>query len=319
MDPDTLDELDRQLVHALQLDARAPFSRIAEVLGTSDRTIARRYGRLRSAHRLRVVGLPSPKHLGLTDWFVRLRCTPDSATQIAAALARRPDTSWVSLMSGGTEITCIARTRGRSDAEGLLLHKLPRTPRLVSVTAHSLLHPMAGTAGWPGRMKALSDKQITELSWQPPPDAQAPAEPDESLLAALAEDGRAAFPDLSRATGWSESTVRRRLDQLRAEGTVYFDIDIDPLLFGCASEAILWLTVAPAELRTVGAALATHQEIAYAAATTGPSNVVAFAVCRDGEALYDYLAGKLGALPGVLSAETAPVIRRVKRAGAPVG
>src|SRR3954447_5816865 len=39
------DELDRRLVHALQIDGRAPFSAIADVLGVSDRTVARRYAR----------------------------------------------------------------------------------------------------------------------------------------------------------------------------------------------------------------------------------------------------------------------------------
>ena len=38
-----LDQLDRQLVRALQLDPRAPFSLIAEVLGVSEQTVARRY------------------------------------------------------------------------------------------------------------------------------------------------------------------------------------------------------------------------------------------------------------------------------------
>jgi hypothetical protein len=90
-------------------------------------------------------------------------------------------------------------------------------------------------------------------------------------------------------------------------------VDFDPLLLGYASETILWLTVAPSALGTVAEALATHQEIAYAAATTGPSNVVAFAVCRDHGALYDYLADRLGTLPGLRHVESAPVIRRTIR------
>src|ERR1700722_16375393 len=48
------DALDLQLVYALQLDGRASFSLIGEVLGVSDQTIARRYHRLRSAGLLRV-------------------------------------------------------------------------------------------------------------------------------------------------------------------------------------------------------------------------------------------------------------------------
>ena len=49
------DQLDRQLLQALQLNGRAPFSRIAEVLEVSDQTIARRYSKLRSTCALRVL------------------------------------------------------------------------------------------------------------------------------------------------------------------------------------------------------------------------------------------------------------------------
>ncbi|WP_220448360.1 AsnC family protein [Nonomuraea diastatica] len=41
-------------------NARAPFSRISEVLGVSDQTVARRYTRLRSSGALRVRGLTNP-------------------------------------------------------------------------------------------------------------------------------------------------------------------------------------------------------------------------------------------------------------------
>ncbi|MEV0198827.1 AsnC family transcriptional regulator [Nonomuraea sp. NPDC050691] len=323
MDPLTLDALDRQLVHALQIDGRAAFSHLAAVLGTSDRTIARRYRRLRSAGAVRVVGLPDGRHFGHVDWLVRLRCTPDAATAVAAALARRQDTSWVSLISGGTEITCITRTSGGAagakDGE-LLLQKLPRTPRITAVTAHCLLRAVAGTSGWPGRTAALTPRQIDDLRPASTPSPHTGhdlkhTDADNALFTELAKDGRTGYPDLARATGWSETTVRRRLDQLRRTNTLHFAVEADPLLFDHTTEVMLWLTIAPAALTTVTQALSTHPEIGFAAATTGPANVVAFVVCRDADALYDYLATRIGALDGVLQAETAPVVRRVKGAG----
>lgn len=51
-----LDDLDRALIHALHLDGRAPFSRIAGVLGVSAQTVARRYLRLRTEAGLRAAG-----------------------------------------------------------------------------------------------------------------------------------------------------------------------------------------------------------------------------------------------------------------------
>ncbi|MET9384106.1 AsnC family protein [Streptomyces sp. NPDC002928] len=94
-----LDDLDRALIHALHVDGRAPFSRIACVLGVSAQTVARRYARLRAQASLRVAGPADPDRAGRTQWLVRITATAGSARNIARALVRRPDTSRVKLAS----------------------------------------------------------------------------------------------------------------------------------------------------------------------------------------------------------------------------
>lgn len=336
------DQLDAQLVHALQVDGRASFSRIAAVLGTSDRTVARRYRRLRETGAARVVAVPSSARLGWVDWLIRIQCAPDTAVAVAATMARRDDTSWVCLTSGGLEVTCITHTDG---PRAPLLQKLPRGPGITGVTAQCMLRAVAGTSGWPGRTTALTDEQVEQLRptppltdvkveqlrpAPPPADAQvgqvrsAAAEydvppeltaQDQRLLVELAKDGRTAYPALAVATGVPESSVRRRLGELLRSGAMYFDVEADPMLFGYATEAVLWMTVAPAQLSTVADALTEHPEIAYAAAVTGPTNLFGFVVCSSTDALYDYLADRIGALPGITRIETVPLTTTVKRAG----
>ena len=51
-----------------------------------------------------------------------------------------------------------------------------------------------------------------------------------------------------------------------------------------------------------------------AAATTGPANLAASAVCRDETEFYEFMTTKIGSLPGVERMETAPIIRTVKQA-----
>lgn len=136
------------------------------------------------------------------------------------------------------------------------------------------------------------------------------------MLRALAADARTGYPTLSTLTGTPESTLRRRLTELRRRGVFYYDMDIDPAWFGYHCTAVLWLTVTPGRLDEVAAALTEHLEIAYAAATSGTANIAAFAVFPDLDACYGYLAGRLGALPGVLSAETSLLTRQVNGAGA---
>ena len=68
------------------------------------------------------------------------------------------------------------------------------------------------------------------------------------------------------------------------------------------TEAVLWMTVVPAELTSVADALAHHPE-------------VAFVLCPDADALYDYLATRIGALAGITHIETAPLTTTLKRSG----
>jgi DNA-binding Lrp family transcriptional regulator len=138
---------------------------------------------------------------------------------------------------------------------------------------------------------------------------------DELLLAELARDGRASHAALAAAIHSHESTVRRRIDELRRAGLLYFEVDLDNRVLGLNVEATLWLSVEPARLDQVGRALATHQEIPFAAATTGPTNLLASALFRDTQQLYEYLTGPLAGLPGVRSVQTAPIIRTLKRTG----
>ncbi|MET9408519.1 Lrp/AsnC family transcriptional regulator [Streptomyces sp. NPDC002935] len=315
----SLDKLDLQLLTALEANGRASFSRMAEVLGASDQTIARRYRRLSAEAGLRVVAVRDAQRLGQDQWMLRLRCAPDSAGAIADALAKRPDTAWIGLASGGTEVICMTRPRSPADHDDLLLGKLPRTPNIMEIRAHQLIHRyFGGPHGWIGKFAVLSPDQTAALRPElpEPPEANGPARidpEDEPLVAALERDGRATYPELQRATGRSESAVKRRLAALLASGAVYIDVEYHSEHLGYGLAACLWITAAPAALHSVGQALAAHGEIAFASATAGPSNIVVTAVVPDTAGLYAYLSGPLGRLEGVQYVETTPFMRRVKQ------
>jgi DNA-binding Lrp family transcriptional regulator len=344
----TLDATDRQLVHVLTVEPRASFRTIAEVTGISDQTAARRYRKLSESAGLRVLGVVNGARVGWVDWFVRLQTTPGSADAIGEALARRPDTRWVNLASGGTEIICTLQASTPEQRDALFLRGLPGSRRVVQISAHSILHNFTPGA-WQGIRQALSAEQLAVLSpgGTTPPETppllggnlslQTPSAPlggkpsplgpqtpsaasvllpeDEPLLAELGRDGRASHAALGAAIHWHESTVRRRIEELRRGGLLYFEVDMDARFLGMNVSATLWLKVEPSRLDAVGQALAEHPEVPFAAATTGPANVVVTALFRDTQHLYEYLTGPLASLPGVSSVETAPIIRTLKRTG----
>jgi DNA-binding Lrp family transcriptional regulator len=319
-----VERIDRQIVHCLRHDGRASFRRIADVLGVSEQTVARRYRALRSRGALRVQALPDARAAGDRTWFVRMRCRPDSTDALADAVAARADVSWVSITSGGSEIVCVTRTDPQL-ADGPVLHRLPRTNQMMGFNAFAVLHAHAGSGSrWLDSDDPLTADQLAALRAGAPPngtgDGARPAirAEDGPLLAELAQDGRAGVVALARATGWPQSRVSARLDELLSARAVRVELDLAPPQFGFHAVAYLWLTVAPGELEATGAALAGRPGTTFAAAVTGTANLLVAVTCRDADALYAYVTTEVGVLPAVRQVEVVPVLHRLKQAGARV-
>jgi DNA-binding Lrp family transcriptional regulator len=138
-------------------------------------------------------------------------------------------------------------------------------------------------------------------------------------VAVLRGDGRASIEQIVAATGFSAATVRRRLHDLRAGGAVRFEVDLDMRVLALPLRTLLRLTIAPADLPAAGREIATHPEVAFAAATTGEHNLFASVATADPSALYAYLTTRAGVLPGVRSTATTPVLRTVKAAATRYG
>ena len=310
--------LDRKIIQALYIDPRAPFSRLSEALGPSEQTIARRYRRLFDSRVVRVVGQLDSQRLGRSDWAVRIRCAPGSAPNVATKVAQHPDTSWVQLTSGGTEIFSTIHPRDSEGRTPLLVGQLSAGRQVVTLEAYCLLHIFATGVAPPPRCNDLSQKEIGLLL--PPVRTRTSHErstvtlqdSDWPLVHALAEDGRAAYRQLAERTHWHESTVRRRVEELVASGVLSFDVDLDSDAIGIRSRALLWMTVVPAKVAQVGQALAGRPEIPFVAATTGSTNLVAALNCEDDRSLYEYITGEMAALDGLTHIETVPVMRAVK-------
>jgi DNA-binding Lrp family transcriptional regulator len=325
-----MDDLERGILQALQIDPRAGFSKIAEVLSVSEQTVARRYRRLRSEGLLRIVGLVEPRSVGQSEWMVRVGCRPGGAGRLAEALARRDDVSWVTLTAGGSEIVCSVRSRTAEQRDELLLQRLPATSQVLSMEAYAVLHRFAGgsSTDWTGYGPALRPGQVEALEAGRAvpfpglgPDGARPDEPvvlrpeDGPLLDELAVDGRASYAALAAAAGTTVGRVTRRLDALCRAGVLYFDLDVASGLMGFTAPAYLWLTVEPASLAAAGEQLAGHPEIAFAAAVSGSANLVASILCRDLEDLYQCVTTKISAVAGLRQLAISPVLRRTKQAG----
>jgi DNA-binding Lrp family transcriptional regulator len=145
---------------------------------------------------------------------------------------------------------------------------------------------------------------------------------DRQIIHILTIAPRSSFRTIAEVTGISDQTAARRYRKLsESAGLRVLGVVNGPrssaMRCSCAGcrRAMLWLTVEPSQLDATGRALAGHPEVPFAAATTGPANLIVSALFRDTQHLYEYLTGPLAALPGVTSVQTAPIIRTLKRTG----
>jgi DNA-binding Lrp family transcriptional regulator len=321
-DSGALDELDRQIVRALQLSPRAPFRRIGEALGVSEQTIARRYRALHRAGVLHVIATVDPTALGESDWIVRIRSRPEATLDLGRALGQRSDIAWVSVSAGGAELVCAVRSHSREAREQLLIDRLPRTSAVLDLSASVILrHFVGGSASdWLGVHDVLTAAQEralqTELPRRTRPEGVHTLEPsDYAMLDVLGRDGRASYATLAKAAGTSEARATRRLNTLLRAGVVYLDIDLAGAALGFPTTAYLWLAVAPARLDDACRTIATHGEAPFVAAISGRANVVVSVTCRSLDHLYRYVTERVGPIDGVQSIEVSPVLRRMKQGG----
>lgn len=329
-----MDGIDQRIVQCLLQDGRASFRRIALVAGVSEQTAARRYRALVADGAVRVRALPGHGGSREQTWFVRVQCRPDAADALADALAAREDTSYVSVTSGGSEIVCQTRS-DPTHPHGSVLHRLPRTAKVLGFHACAVLHVHRGTeAKWrafdelltPAEIALLRDHAASATSSASTTSAESgraaeassPAvigEADAPLLKELARDGRAGVVALARATGWSKSRISARLEELLNAQALYLAVDLAYARFDFHTAAYLWLTVNPGALKSTGEALSRHPETTFAAAVTGSANLLATVTCRTTDDLYAYLTDTVGVLPAVTQVDVVPVLHRLKQAG----
>ncbi|MEV4561772.1 Lrp/AsnC family transcriptional regulator [Kitasatospora sp. NPDC049285] len=319
---------DQRLVAALQCDGRLTAERAAQALGLSPATVRRRLQALGADGTVRVVISPvaRPRNGGSAGaLFLRIRVLRGKLDPIVAALAAREDIPFVDVTTSGDEIFAVARTEPGS-RDPLVFRQLPSTQAVTSVESATILHVFRLTSEWhhhvltgPERAALSPDAPVhgaSETGSQGPYGVVTDAL-EQSLVDALTPDARLSATALAAHTGHPESTVRRRLAQMAAQGRLVTQVLVDPRRLGLPIEAKLLLQVAPDHLAATGQALADHPAVHGAFATSGPSNLHAAAYFPDLAALYGFLSRDLTGL-GITHVETAIVSRAAKRTPAPV-
>jgi Lrp/AsnC family transcriptional regulator for asnA, asnC and gidA len=136
---------------------------------------------------------------------------------------------------------------------------------------------------------------------------------DLEIIERLQEDGRRPYTRIASELGVSEAAVRARTNRLMERGVLQIVGVADPLKLGYDQMALIGVRCQGDQLLEAAGAIADLPEVIYVVVTAGAFDLLIEAVCRDNEALLQFLAEKLRKVKGVTSTETFVYLRIVKQ------
>lgn len=294
-----LDEVDRQIVVALQMDGRASWTDIAEVCGASVNTVARRAQMLFQEGVVRVAVVPGLNHAGPSNLFIlRIRCEPGSQEGVAAELATWDDIRLVSLVTGTCDIIAELNVLKEDSLSQRLVGDVHSIPGVRDCETDLLLHTYKVAHDWSRQL--LTGEAYVYGGIDPHEcDPSHFNENDRAILAELRKDGRASFSGVAASVGVNESTVRRRFEALRERGCLSVVTLVPAIALGFESEIILHVTVSPSRLDQVARNLATYRGVRYVGSTLRGSSLMCEVILPTSREVFDFVIGTLGTLDGV--------------------
>lgn len=288
-DVSPLDELDRKIAAAMQVDGRVSWRRIAEVLDEPERTITRRGTDLLAQHRIQISSLGGHN----AAVMLRAECAVGAVRSTATALAQRPDCVFAYALTG--TIDCVAEIRvSTAHLPRLVLDELPATIGLARAHADPVLRILRSVRQW--RPPILTPAQITALEVPPfglqQPDGSEPERLgpiDRAITQVLRHNGRASITEISRGAGVSESTARRRLEWLLVNGHIWSRAVVEPALLGFPFEAMIWVRVLPGRLDTFVEHVLAEPRVRQMSALAGEYDLAINVAVADQASLYELI------------------------------
>ncbi|MFC4137960.1 MULTISPECIES: AsnC family transcriptional regulator [unclassified Microbacterium] len=235
--PRMLGELDLAIVHALQIDARAPWTRVAAAVGADAATVARHWQTLREESLAWLTSWPTPERWSSTTDVAVVLLDPRTAPSVVDEVAARP---WV-LSVDETSAGCLALVAGAGGL--LLLGERVREIAALGARVRRMDVAAAVTAedsGW--RLRVLSRQQQRVLRDPSRPDEARPPRPEvvAELAEVLDEDPRMPASAVAAAVGVSEATARRTVDRAVFAGLLRLGCDFAMPWAGHRRGAVLW-------------------------------------------------------------------------------
>ncbi|MBV6758307.1 Lrp/AsnC family transcriptional regulator [Rhodococcus opacus] len=316
--PEVTTELDLTITDALQLNPRVDWAELAQTLGHTPKTLARRWKLLTERGSAWVAVVPGPAFVrhGCAS-FLAVQCRPQAKRDVARALVAEPAVATVSSTTGVADFLLDVFVPGFADLARLLDDRIERIEGITAVTSMVALTTYREGSRW--RVQALDLEQSTRLQ-RSTPSTRRTAPPslddlDRALLDVLATDGRQSWTDLAARCGTTGPTARRRIERMLDSGRVALRCEGAPELLGPIVPTTFMMTVPPGDLNTAGNLLGRMPRCRVVEAVTGTSTIVATMWFRAAGEIAPFENALTREIPSLVIADRFITMHTYKRGG----
>ena len=136
---------------------------------------------------------------------------------------------------------------------------------------------------------------------------------DKRIIEILQKNARIPNTEIAKMLGISESTVRKRINDLESKGVIKkYTVVVDPSKIGYNTVTILGVDVDPTKFLDVAKELAKLPETKYVATSTGDHMIMAEIWTKDGQTLAELVSNRIGKIEGVKRICPAIILEKIK-------
>lgn len=268
-----LDEVDQQLIEALQVAPRLSWVALGEVLERSPDSLAGRWRRLNDEGLAWVGGHPVGRPGDMTLSFHDVVCDPAQREAAVQALQAIPDVFSIERCHRGRDMMLTVITPSLTWLTEQVYPQLDRVPGLQRYESSfcTRLHHIA--ADWRlGVLAAQQHRRLREAAGERVPHTGRQPAHFAPILRELARDGRASAAQIAEAAGLNPATVRRQLRQVLDSGAVTIRCETSHRAVGFPVVCEWFCRLPAAEHEEAAAALRTMSSLRLCTSLTGPAN-----------------------------------------------
>ncbi|MCG7595953.1 Lrp/AsnC family transcriptional regulator [Mycobacterium sp. C3-094] len=271
-----LQELDLQLIHALQIAPRISWSEAGRILGASAQALAARWERLRANGFAWVAVHPGGTYQHQTTALIEVDCRAGAQREVVQALCADPRVVTVEESTQGYDLLLTVMTADMSQMSRFVVDDLATMTGVAGRRTYVATAVHRDGSSWrldaldPARVRALENvaRRARRATAPGPPPAAWP------LIQALSGDGRRTAAEIADLVGRNPATVRRQLPRLLASGMLSIRCEVAHTAARRPISCTWRARLRPADRARTVAALHTLPHVRLCMSTTGDANLL---------------------------------------------